>query len=232
MISYMINIKIRAVVASRLKKESFLRASALGQSLNVLGRNDIEVRLFEGNNSGLPQVYNRAIEESRSDPSVLIFMHDDVWITDFFIRQRVVEGLEVFDLLGLAGCTVRLENQPNWLFKNLSFARLDRDQLSGVVGHSQNLPVQTISDYGPSPRPVKLADGLFLACKSETLIKHGIRFDERFNFHFYDMDLCRQFEKNELKVGTWPISVVHQSGGKFGEEWHRNYWLYIKKWQG
>jgi len=44
----------------------------------------------------------------------------------------------------------------------------------------------------------------------------NLGFDERFGFHFYDLDLCRQAEQRGIRTGTWPISVVHESGGNFG----------------
>ena len=32
-------------------------------------------------------------------------------------------------------------------------------------------------------------------------------------------------------MGTWPISVIHESGGNFGSEgWSQGYKKYIEKW--
>jgi hypothetical protein len=38
-------------------------------------------------------------------------------------------------------------------------------------------------------------DGLLLAARSETLLSNQLTFDERFDFHFYNMDFCRQAEE-------------------------------------
>ena len=52
-----------------------------------------------------------------------------------------------------------------------------------------------------------------------------------FDFHFYDLDICRQFESKQLKMGTWPISVIHESGGAFGTPaWQDSYKKYLEKW--
>jgi GT2 family glycosyltransferase len=79
---------------------------------------------------------------------------------------------------------------------------------------------------------VKLLDGFFLAVRSETLLSKGIRFDETFDFHFYDMDFCRQAEEHGLRMGTWTLSAVHESGGSFGTSaWQQGYQKYLDKWK-
>jgi GT2 family glycosyltransferase len=100
-----------------------------------------------------------------------------------------------------------------------------------VVGHGAGFPPKKICTYGPSGQEVKLLDGLMLVAHSETLIRHRLQFDEQFPFHFYDMDLCRQAEAQGVKMGTWPISVVHESAGNFrSESWQQGYAQYLKKW--
>jgi GT2 family glycosyltransferase len=70
-----------------------------------------------------------------------------------------------------------------------------------------------------------------LACRSKTLLDNGLHFDERFNFHLYDLDFCRQAEQKGLRMGTWPISVIHESGGSFGSpSWKDGYQEYLGKW--
>ncbi len=57
-----------------------------------------------------------------------------------------------------------------------------------------------------------MLDGLFLAVSMQTLISaKDLRFDEQFDFHFYDLDFCRSAGKKEVSMGTWPISVTHAS---------------------
>jgi len=76
-----------------------------------------------------------------------------------------------------------------------------------------------------------LLDGVLLTVCKRTFTQHNIRFDEQFKFHFYDMDICRQFERAGLRMGTYSVSVIHQSGGNFGTpEWAAGYKDYLKKW--
>ena len=51
----------------------------------------------------------------------------------------------------------------------------------------------------------KLLDGVFLAAHSAVLLQQRLLFDEIFDFHFYDLDLCRQAERQGVRMGTAPI---------------------------
>ena len=59
----------------------------------------------------------------------------------------------------------------------------------------------------------------------------GVRFDPQFKFHFYDLDFCRSCEKAGLSMGTWPIDIMHASGGVFrSDAWNEARELYFRKW--
>ena len=85
--------------------------------------------------------------------------------------------------------------------------------------------------FGPIVAQVELLDGVFIAARKSTLRKSGVRFDERFDLHFYDMDFCRTATKAGLRLGTFPLAVTHRSNGDFfTAEWDDNYQRYFKKW--
>jgi GT2 family glycosyltransferase len=78
----------------------------------------------------------------------------------------------------------------------------------------------------------QLLDGVFLAVRTATLKQHGVRFDPRFKFHCYDIDLCRTALTKGLRIGTWPIAITHDSGGAFGSEAFRQAArAYLEKWR-
>jgi GT2 family glycosyltransferase len=100
------------------------------------------------------------------------------------------------------------------------------------VGLGTAFPPRNVSNFGPTGRRVRLLDGLLLAAHSKTLNDHQLRFDEQFSFHFYDMDFCRQAEVLGLTMGTFAMSVVHESGGNFkSDAWSDAYRRYIAKWK-
>jgi hypothetical protein len=190
-----------------------------------------ELTLFDSNTTGLPVLYNEALRDAVADPAILIFIHDDVHLCDFFWPIHIFNGLKAFDVIGLAGNRRRLPKQPAWLFVDDRWNWDARDNLSGVVAHGKGFPPENVMSYGPPGQQVKLLDGLLLAARSETLRSKKIEFDERFDFHFYDLDFCRQAEAKKLRLGTWTLSAIHESGGAFGSPaWREGYAKYLSKW--
>jgi hypothetical protein len=224
--------KIRLVVATRATEADFFTATATGRSLAFNLPSFIDLRLFPENREGLPAIYNRVIRESSSDPAILIFAHDDIHILDYYWCRRIFEGLAEFQIIGAAGNVRRLPGQPAWGFVDTQFTWDERKYLSGIVGHGDSYPPKNFSVYGPPQQRVKLLDGLLLACESETLIQNDLFFDERFSFHFYDLDFCRQAEMLDISCGTWDLSLIHESGGNFSSPaWRQAYATYIDKWR-
>jgi len=223
---------IRIVTATRLTRERFLEDSLLGRSLRALrGVQPFELTLHAENSTGLPTLYNRAIAQAAARPALLVFVHDDVMLCDFHWAQRLREGLERFGVIGLAGNRRRVPGQPAWAFVDERLTWDARAHLSGVVGHGAGFPPPNVSVFGPSGVEVKLLDGLLLAARSPLLLERGLRFDERFAFHFYDMDFCRSAERLGVTLGTWPLAVVHGSGGNFRSPgWKAGLAQYRAKW--
>jgi len=222
---------IRIVCGTRVSEQEFSTKTALGRSLLIhQAANPVEIRLFAENKQGLSTIYNRAIDEARDNPAILVFVHDDVHLCDFLWSERLREGVVAFDVVGLAGNTRRVEGQPAWAFVDDRFTWDQACNLSGLVGHGNSFPC-SVSNFGPVPQPCKLLDGLLLAVDSERLEQTQVRFDEQFEFHFYDMDFCRSAELNGLSMGTWPLSVVHESGGAFGTPaWRESFRRYQDKY--
>jgi GT2 family glycosyltransferase len=223
--------KVQLIVATRVSGEDFWLKTATGQSLKLYQSPHIEVNLFASNSKGLPEVYNSAIDRFKNENSLLIFAHDDLHILDFFWMNTIYNGLLNFGIVGVAGSKTRAPFQPTWAFADKSFKWQPQEHLSGVVGHGNTFPPTSLNFFGPPFEEVKLLDGLILAAFSETLIKNNIRFDERFMFHFYDLDFCRQAEALGIKMGTVPLSIIHESHGGYGSEgWHSAYDDYLQKW--
>lgn len=225
------DIKFHLIVATRESAENFWHITATGRSLASYSSPHLDITIYAENNKGLSEIYNVEIEKAKYKPAILIFVHDDLHILDFFWMQQLFNGLSHFGLVGIAGNRRRVSCQPSWAFINEEFQWDAPENLSGVVGHGTSFPPTNISYFGPPFQEVKLLDGLLLAAHSETLIKNHIRFDEKFKFHFYDMDFCRQAEIRGISMGTIPLSLIHQSGGNFGsEDWKSAYQKYLQKW--
>jgi hypothetical protein len=226
------SIKIRLVCATRRSREDFSKDTPLGQSLALFPYPFVELRLFPSNSAGLPVVYNIALREAAADPAILVFIHDDVHLCDFFWPHHLYQALKLFDVVGLAGNKRRVAGQPGWRFLDDRLTRDEYCNLSGIAGHGYGWPPDRVSYFGPPYQPVKLLDGVLFAASSHILLSKKISFDERFQFHFYDMDFCRQAELAELRMGTCSISVVHESSGQFDTPaWRAAYAAYLQKWK-
>ena len=223
--------KVILIVATRETERGFYTGTATGRSIAAFGRGPFELRLFANNKEGLPSVYNEVIEQVKDPETLLVFAHDDLHLLDYFWHMRLYEAAKRFHVVGLAGNKRRVPRQPSWAFTDTSLQWDAAENLSGVVGHGKGFPPENLSVFGPPRQAVKLLDGLLIAVFKQTIKEHQLAFDERFDFHFYDMDFCRQVEERGLVCGTVDLALIHESGGAFNTDaWQSAYQTYLAKW--
>jgi GT2 family glycosyltransferase len=223
---------IEFVSATRMTRAQFDEKAALSLSLKRL-RADPRWTLHVAceNRRGLPDIFNERIRAA-SEHDILAFVHDDIWIDDFFVGDQLVQALGEFHVVGVAGNRRRLPRQPGWLFAQHvpEFVWDARENLSGAIAHGPEA-FGTVNRFGESPAECELLDGVFIAARRSALVEHGVEFDPRFRFHFYDLDFCRTARTRGLRVGTWPIALTHQSMGAGGSpDWRSTYDAYMEKW--
>jgi predicted O-linked N-acetylglucosamine transferase (SPINDLY family)/2-polyprenyl-3-methyl-5-hydroxy-6-metoxy-1,4-benzoquinol methylase len=220
------------VSATRMTEQAFWRESALGRSLKRHMQQDkrlMPVVAYE-NSRGLSQVFNEAIAAA-PDNALLVLIHDDVWLDENTFVQTIQRGLDQYDVIGIAGNARIQPGQPGWCFIDLQFTWDDAKCLRGSVSHGQHA-FGSASSYGDVSGECQLMDGVFLAAHKQTLLQSGVRFDQQFEFHFYDLDFCRTATRAGLKLGVWPVRMTHQSGGAFGSaRWRETYLSYHQKWE-
>lgn len=224
---------INIISATRLSHDAFLAEAPLGASLKRLAFDKrIHARVAFENRTSLSEIYNLSIDAPQA-AEILVFIHDDVWLDDYFFADRVIAGLQNFDVLGIAGNRRRLPRQPSWCFTGQmsdKFIWDVRENLSGAVAHGA-APFGRVTNYGPVPAQCELLDGVLLAARRDTLRSKGGRFDPRFDFHFYDLDFCRSARAAGLVLGTGTVALTHLSQDAFGSaDWQRNYEIYLEKW--
>jgi tetratricopeptide (TPR) repeat protein len=218
---------VRFIVATRESEDRFFENTALGKCLRNI---PVEIKIFEKNQKGLPVLYNQAIRDAREHEAILVFIHDDVFLPGYFFVEEIASALERFEIVGVVGNKRRIPSQPSWALVDTNGTLDDRENLSGVCGSGKGSELYRIHDFGPTRQQVKLLDGLMIAVHSKTLISKSIEFDERFDFDFYDMDICRQAEVKNVSMGTWNISVIHESDGNYSDNWRASYKKYLEKW--
>jgi glycosyltransferase involved in cell wall biosynthesis len=179
------------------------------KSFNEILNTTCHLRLIRGNSRGLSACYNGAIECTPAD--WLVFVHDDVYIDDSRLTHKLDEAYNKhgFDIVGLAGCL-----NPTIKPHNLWHIMAERKDLRGQVAHPAGAPGQIMTTpFGPTPSRVTLIDGLFMAVRTESIKNTNWKFNENYTFHHYDLSSCIDANQAKLKIGVYPIHVVHSSPG-------------------
>jgi len=166
--------------------------------------------IIPNNSDGLSKVYNQFITEENNS-KILLFVHDDLEIEEIALIEKLNEAIEKFDIVGLAGTNDFKIGDVTWHLNNTGQWR-DKDKLSGTVGHKIDGKFFN-SVFGEVPKRCIVIDGLFIAINVEKVLEKDWKFDESFNFNFYDLSSCLSANTKGLKLGTWNIPVIHYSGG-------------------
>lgn len=220
---------IEIVSATRWSEEEFWKNSALGLSLSrLLFDQRLKHWIAFENKKGLPEIFNQRIH-AENDIEIIVFIHDDVWIDDFFLADRILDAVKSYDVFGVVGNKNRKHLQPSWAFINTSGTWDIQENLSGAVAHG-DIPFGKVGYFGPSPAECDLLDGVLIAVSKPSLKRTQVQFDEIFDFHFYDVDFCITAQQQGLKIGTWPLAITHQSTGGYGVSWLNAYQAFCNKW--
>ena len=68
------------------------------------------------NQRPLADAYNRAIDTVGAATTSSSFVHDDVWVDDWQVAQRLRDALAAYDVVGVAGNRRRAPRQASWVF--------------------------------------------------------------------------------------------------------------------
>lgn len=188
------------IIATPLSMEEFKQKSAINIYLDKMG---YTATVFPENKEGLSKIYNSVLNEDNRGKR-LIFVHDDVLIEDIFLFEKLDLAFEKFDIVGLAGAKTCDLNAPMKAWHLMA----PQDSFVGEVAHSKN-GINWTTVFGQTPSRALMIDGLFIAVNTDKLLDTNTKFDEDFDFHHYDMAFCLNANKNKVKVGVYPIRVVH-----------------------
>lgn len=163
------------------------------------------------NEDGMPTVYNRKLQEYKNtDVEFVVCVHDDVYIDDLKLYEKLKQANGLgYSLIGLAGgLNPRLINPALW------HIMVERNQQRGEVAHPAGNNNQTMTtSFGPTPSRVAIMDGLFIAVHMPSVSKTDWKFNENYTFHHYDISSCIDANRKGLKLGVYPIHVIHSSPG-------------------
>lgn len=199
----------KIVACTRAVTDQEVSQLPIVKSFNDCLKSTCELLLVRGNRQGLPASYNNAMNITPAD--WLVFVHDDVYIDDCRLTHKLDQAYDDhgFDIVGLAGCL-----NPAIKTHNLWHVMADRKDLRGQVAHPVGTQGQIMTTpFGPTPSRVAMIDGLFMAVRLASVKATGWKFNENYTFHHYDLSSCIDANKHKLKIGVYPINVIHSSPG-------------------
>ena len=209
--------KDRIISASKLSSDKDIINTMIMRSVHerLFNIASLDITLHRNNIKGLPALYNEALQQHTADTRWLIFAHDDVYIDDNHVIDKLNKAHQThkYDIVGLAGCV-----DPAIKPYNLWHVMADRTNLRGHVAHPAGVVNNgeqqiTVTSFGPTPSRVALIDGLFMAVHVPTVVKTAWKFNENYMFHHYDIASCIDANKHKLRIGVYPINVMHTSPG-------------------
>ena len=185
--------------------------SQLVQSLQGLPVDDFKLVINADNKSSLSVAYNKQLTaENLIGHDIILFVHDDVYIDDVKLKGKLYTAVNdlKYDIVGLAGAANIKISKPA-LWHKMSTP----DSWSGAVSHPVGERKLMVTSFGPWPKRCLVLDGLFMAVNLRRALEVGWRFNEKFNFHHYDISSCLDANNLKLKMGTYPIYTTHSSPG-------------------
>ncbi len=218
--------KILLVSATQKSKDKFWTDTSTGISVtrHIECNNIDETEIAYNNSKGLCEVYNQFLIEKYRD-YIILFVHDDIIIQDINLKLKLNDAIKDYDVVGVAGTAeFGLKSPVVW-------HNSPKDKWSGAVGHPTGKGQIQITYFGVWPKQCMVLDGLFIAINTEKILDSGVKFDEQFKFHFYDLAFCVDAHLSGHSLGTWDIPLTHFSHGDYNDEsWRTSEKKFIEKY--
>lgn len=199
-------------------KEADYENTLLYKSVNYIDpdRNWIDMKWITHNRAGLPSMYNQFLTEKYYQSyNIVAFVHDDVWIDDELIADKIEWAMMDYDIVGVAGClNPKIQHPALW------HTMSERKDHRGQAGHFVNQQKTKsfgepcyMTSFGVTPSRVAVVDGVFVAVNLSNILTRRWKWNENFTFHHYDIASCIDANNLGLRIGVYPINIYHASPG-------------------
>jgi hypothetical protein len=163
------------------------------------------------NTEGLSKRYNDFLEKNKDNYEYIVFVHDDVYVDDLAVCEKLETAHKDFDIVGLAGgINPKIQKPALW---HLMCGGFNSGNLRGAVAHPAGPKEIAMTSFGVTPCRVAVLDGLFLSVKTSSIKNTNWKFNENYTFHHYDIASSLDANVKKLKLGVAPIWVIHRSPG-------------------
>ena len=217
---------ILLVSATQKDKDTFWTDTPTGISVarHIECNNVDETQIVYKNSKGLCEVYNQFLIEKYRD-YIILFVHDDIIIQDINLKLKLNDAIAEYDIVGVAGTS------EFGLASPVVWHNSPKNKWSGAVGHPSGKNQLQVNYFGVWPKQCMVLDGVFMAINTEKILDSGVKFDEQFDFHFYDLSFCADAHLAGHILGTWDIPITHFSHGNYNTEpWRIGEKKFIQKY--
>jgi GT2 family glycosyltransferase len=172
--------------------------------------------------TGLCEGYNRGIDRARGD--LLAFSHDDIEFLHPSFAANLTKHLQTHDVVGIAGASKVVGG---------GWGDARHPYLLGQIAQFRGdcFPV-TFFGVHPTPRPAKILDGVFIACRRNVL--DTVRFDAATfpAWHGYDSDFSYSAHRAGFNVAVASdLFALHYSWGNENDAWKNARAAFVAKHQ-
>lgn len=180
----------------------------------------LEIEVIPENREGFCVLYNRYVQKYAETDDIVVFIHDDIEIHDQFFIRKLFAAHEKYEIVGLAGASSQDYTTPKTFAWHLCMNK--REDGRGFLSHmipsavgGFGFPYVNSSYFGPTPADVVFVDGVFISFDAKKVAASGVKFNEKYTFHHYDMSACAEAKKAGLQIGVHPIFAIHHGLGEF-----------------
>lgn len=172
---------------------------------------NIDIAYDSDNKTGLSTNYNNILQKHSDTYDYITFIHDDVYVDDLNVCEKLHTAHKEYDIVGLAGgVNPKITEPALW---HIMCGGFNSTNLRGAVAHPLQEKTILMTSFGPTPSRVALLDGLFISVNTKKIKEVSWKFNENYTFHHYDIASSIDANKKKLKLGVTPIWVIHKSPG-------------------
>jgi hypothetical protein len=209
------------IVSCTQKSKKEFENTPLGISISKLKtlQQIDDTHIFYDNKDGISKCYNKAISHWKGKDTTLLFVHDDLYLLDMFLRDKLDQSLQKYDVVGVVGANeFNMKKGLNGPFKKIAWhlCNANINKRGGcyhpIKNKSESLIECNYLRFGAGTvGDCIVLDGLFIAANVDNI--KDVKFDEKFQWDFYDLSFCLDCYLRGAKIGTSPIAIHHCSHG-------------------
>ncbi len=181
------------------------------ESTEWVSKNFPQIKIIRfDENLGFCRGNNRAAEQACGD--FLVFLNNDVRVSENWLHPQIAL-FEAFPKLAAVQPKILSDRKPEYFdYAGAAGGMLDRLGYPWCRGRILDSIEKDTGQYDALPYPIFWASGAAMCIRNDLFIRSG-GFDEAFDMHMEEIDLCWRLQRMGYEIRYCPEAVVHHWGG-------------------